>query len=153
MSPEEATRPSLDAKGIKCVQAIVGKVLFYRRAVDNKLVVALNYIGTQQSSSTESTNETINHLLNYLSTYPNDIIVYRSSNKGLAAHSDAGFHNESNCRSRYRARIFLAGNESVPLFNGIILTIAQVIKFVISSSAEAELGAIFITLKELVPIL
>ena len=49
---EEATIPSLDAKYIKRVQAIVGAVLFYVQSVYNKLFVALNSIGTHQSSST-----------------------------------------------------------------------------------------------------
>ena len=42
--------------GINHIQAIVGAVLFYGRAVDNKLLVTLNSIGTQQEVSTEATN-------------------------------------------------------------------------------------------------
>ena len=42
-------RPSLklDPKGVKRVQEIVGALLFYGRAVDNKLLVAINAIGIQ----------------------------------------------------------------------------------------------------------
>ena len=39
--------PNLDAKGVLCIQSIVGALLFYRRAVNNKLLVALNIIGLQ----------------------------------------------------------------------------------------------------------
>ena len=56
-------------------QAIVGALLLYGQAVDNKLLVALNTIGTQNSVATESTNEATKHLLDYLSTCPNDGIV------------------------------------------------------------------------------
>ena len=67
--------PSLDAKGIKYVQAIVGALLFYGWAVDNKVLMSLNTIVTQQSAATEITNEAINHLLDYLATYPNNGII------------------------------------------------------------------------------
>ena len=69
----------------------------------------------------------------------------------LAAHSDAGFHNESRGRRRSGAHVFLVEDEPVPIRNGPILTIALIINFVMSSSSEAELGAIFITEKELAP--
>ena len=65
----------------------------------------------------------------------------------LAAHSDAGFNNESKAHSRAGAHIFLSENDSTPKWNGDILTIAQIIKFVMSSASEAELGALYITAK------
>ena len=60
----------------------------------------------------------------------------------LAAHSDAGFNNESKARSRAGVHIFLSENDPTPKWNGAILTIAQIIKFVISLAAEAELGVL-----------
>ena len=75
MAPEEVDIPGLDDKGIKCVHAIVGALLFYGQAVDNKVLVDLNNIGTQQATATEITNEAIYHFLYYLDTYPNDGIV------------------------------------------------------------------------------
>ena len=45
---DEDINPPLDAKGIKRVQQIVGDILYYVRAVDNKLLVAMNAIGMQQ---------------------------------------------------------------------------------------------------------
>ena len=100
MTHEEDTSPPLDEAGIKRIQDIVGAVLFYGRAVNNKLLVTLNSIGTQQAVATESTSEAVNQMLDYLSTYPNDGIVYHASDMIIAAHSDAGFHNESEGRSR-----------------------------------------------------
>jgi hypothetical protein len=43
------------------------------------------------------------------------------------------------------ALIFLTEDKPIPRFNGAILTIAQIIKFVMASVAEAKLAAIFIT--------
>ena len=45
LTQEENTSPALDAAGIKRVQANVGALLYYARAVDNKLLVALSTIG------------------------------------------------------------------------------------------------------------
>jgi hypothetical protein len=56
---EDDTSAPLDAAGIKLVQGIVGALLYYARAVDNKLLVALNAIGTQQAAATEVTASAI----------------------------------------------------------------------------------------------
>ena len=53
-------------------------------------------------------------MLDCLATYPNDGIVYRASNMILAAHSDAGFNNESKGRSRAGAHIFLSEDDPIP---------------------------------------
>ena len=77
------TSPALDICGICRVQAIVGYLLYYRRSVENKLIVALSDIGTQQSKTTESTTVVINQLLDYVATCPNDGITYRARNMRL----------------------------------------------------------------------
>ena len=69
----------------------------------------------------------------------------------LAAHSDAGFHNESKGRSRAGAYIFLSEDYPIPRWNGPLLSISQVIKFVMTFAAEAELVALYITAQKLVP--
>ena len=49
---EEDTSPPLEADGIKRVQQIIGARLWIGRAVNNKLLVALSAIGSQQASAT-----------------------------------------------------------------------------------------------------
>ena len=68
----------------------------------------------------------------------------------LCAHSDAEFHNESKGRSRAGAHIFLSENDAMPRWNGPVLTLAKIIKFVTSSASKAELGAMFITAQEMI---
>ena len=65
----------------------------------------------------------------------------------LTAHSYAGFNNETKSRSRSGAHIFLSENEPIPRWNGPILTIAHIMKYVLSSAAEAEMNALFLTAK------
>ena len=45
----------------------------------------------------------------------------------------------------------LSENDPFPRNNGAILTLAQIIKPVMSSAAEAELGALYINAREVVP--
>ena len=120
--------------------------------MDNKLLVGLSAIGAQQVSATQRTNEAIDQILDYCTTYPADDILYRSSDMVLCAHSDTGLHNEIKVRSRSGAHIFLSENDAMPRWNGPVLTLAKIIKFVMSSASEAELGAMFITAQEMVHI-
>lgn len=152
LAAEEDTSAKLNIAGIRRIEGIVGALLYYGRAVNNKLLVALSTLGSQQASATEQTNTNTNQLLDYVATYPDDGIVYRSSSMILAGHSDAGFNNETKGRSRAGAHIFLSENDPSPRWNGAVLTIAQIIKFVLSSAAESELGALFITAKEMIPL-
>ena len=122
------------------------------RAVNNKLLVALSAIGSQQALATEDTHKAIHQLLNYCATYPANGIVYRSSDLVLAAHSDTGFANETKPRSRAGAHIFLSENDSILRWNGPVLTMAQIMKYVVSSAAEAETTALFLPAKEMVPL-
>ncbi len=43
--------------------------------------------------------------------------------------------------------MFMAGTEEIPINNGAVLNILQIIKAVMSSAAEAELGVLFINAK------
>jgi hypothetical protein len=69
----------------------------------------------------------------------------------LCAHLDAGFLNKTNSRSRAGAHIFLSENEPFLRFNGAVLSIAQIIKFVMASATESELAALFVTAREMIP--
>ena len=122
------------------------------RAVNKKLLVALSAIGSQQAAATEENVAAIEQLLDYVATYPDGGILFRKSDMILAAHADAGFPNESRARSRSGAYIFLSENEPKPKLNGPVLTIAQIIKTVMESAAEAEMAALYITAKKTIPL-
>ena len=85
------TSPYLDGKGIKIVQGIVGALIYVGISVNKKLLVALSTIGSQQSSATEETEDAIEQLLDYVTTYPDNGILFRKIDIILAVHSEAGF--------------------------------------------------------------
>ncbi len=151
LTPKSDTSTLLDNKRKLCIQEIVGSLLYYACAVDNKLLVALSAIAARQAKATVATEQAVNLLLNYVATYPNDDIVYRASDMILCARADAGFLNESQSCSRVEAHIYLSENNAFPRFNGAVLSIAQIIKFVMASAAESELAALFFTAHEIVP--
>jgi hypothetical protein len=68
----------------------------------------------------------------------------------LAVHSDAGYCNEKKLCSRAGGHFFLSNDNEFPPNNGAILTVATIIKAVMSSAAEAELGALYLNAKEAV---
>ena len=122
------------------------------RAVNNKLLLAPSAIGAHQAAATEDTVAAIAQLLDYVTTYPNDGILYRKSYMILASHADAGFLNESRARSRSGTHTFLSENEPKPKLNGPVLTIVQIIKTVMASAAEAKMAALFVTAKKIIPL-
>jgi len=69
----------------------------------------------------------------------------------LDTQYDAGYLNEIKARSRAGACIFLSEDDPIPKINGSILTIAQIVKSVMSSATKAELTALFVTAKKIVP--
>jgi hypothetical protein len=76
LTPVPETSELLDANCKHCIQEIVAALLYYARAVDNKLLVAISAISTCQSNATIATEQAVNLLLNYVATYPNDGIAY-----------------------------------------------------------------------------
>ncbi len=150
LTPEADTSDLLDNHCKRRIQEILGLLLYYAQAVDNKLLVALSAIAARQSYATVATEQAVNLLLDYVATYPSDGIIYRSSDMILCAHANAGFLNKTISHNWARAHIYLSENNPFPCFNGTILSIAQIIKFVMASAAEAELAALFVTAQKMI---
>ena len=147
---EEIESPPLSKEDTTYVQAVTGTLLYNARAVDPTILPALSAIATEQAKPTQTTMKKVKQLLDYCSTQEEAIITYHASKMILAAHSDAGYVNEKKSRSRVGGNFFLSNDEKFPPNNGAILTIATIIKAVMSSAAEAELGALFINAQEVV---
>jgi hypothetical protein len=68
----------------------------------------------------------------------------------LHIHSDASYLSENEAKSRAGGFFYMGSNNKTDkkLTNGEILIISKVLKHVMSSAAEAEIGAVFINAKE-----
>ena len=90
---------------------------------------------------------------------PDAIVRYHASDMQLHVHSDASYLSESQARSRAGGTFFLSSNSKDPKsspdpnsipppHNGAIHTHCSIIKSVLSSATEAELGALFYNAKD-----
>jgi hypothetical protein len=118
--------------------------LYYARTVKPTVLMPLNDIATDQTKATEMTQAAINQLLDYLATHPDATIRYHASDMIFNIHSVAFYLSVSIARSRLRGMFFL-GNKSPTQdrHNGSILNVATVIKNMVSSAAESEVGGCF----------
>ena len=68
----------------------------------------------------------------------------------LHIHSDASYLTEPEAHSRAGGHHFLGDklNKGTPLPNGPILNLAKILRNVMSSAAETEVGALFLNAKE-----
>ncbi len=103
----------LDKKRQKYIQAVMGTLLYYSRAVDPTMLVALNAIAMQQASSTQRTIERVKQLLDYCASQEEAVLTYHARDMILAVHSDAGYLNETKARSRTEGHFFLSSDSDV----------------------------------------
>jgi hypothetical protein len=69
----------------------------------------------------------------------------------LVGHSEALYLSKSKAHSRAGQNFFTSNNTAKPPNNGAILTIAQIIKAIMSLAAEAKVGALYINCREAIP--
>ena len=76
LTPESDTSELLDDSCKHRIQKIVGSLLYYARAVDNKLLIALSAVTARQAQATVAMEQAVHLLLEYDASYPNDDIAY-----------------------------------------------------------------------------
>jgi hypothetical protein len=153
-APEDNTAP-LNSTGIQRVQHITGTLLYYARAVDPTMLVALGTIAAQQAHGTQATAEAITHLLDYAATHPDAIIRYtRARDMILKIHSDASYLSAPKAHSRHAGHFYLGdkATNAPERNNGALLTTSTIMRNLMSSAAEAECGALINNTKEGVPL-
>jgi hypothetical protein len=151
-SQEDDDSPALSKAGKKFIQEVCGVFLFLARAVDGGLLPALSSLASQQANPTERTMELCKSFLDFMASQEEAVLTYRASDMVLAIHSDASYLSEPKSRSRAGGHMFMAGKDEIPTNNGAVLNISQIIRAIMSSAAEAELGALFINAKTAVSI-
>jgi hypothetical protein len=145
------TSPPLSKEDKKYVQEVVGTFLYHARCVNSTMLTALGSIATQQANPTKNTMIKVKQFLDYASTHPDAIVTYHASEMVLTAHSDASYLLEANARSQAGGHFFMSSDTLFPHNNGKVLTIAQIIKAVMSLAAKAKIGALYINCWEAVP--
>lgn len=149
-APEQDETAPLSKDRIKRVQAIVGYFLYYARAVDPTMLVALGQIASSQTRATENVEAACTHFLHYAATYPNATIVYRSSDMFLRLVTDASFFSEldpNGMGTRMGGTHMLGDIDDATRLNGMIDTLCKLIDVVPASVAEAELASTFYNMK------
>jgi hypothetical protein len=120
--------PPLTANQCLTIQKVTGSILYYARAVDPAVLMSLNDIAMED----------------YLATHPDATIRYHVSDMILHIHSDASYLSVSNARSRLGGLFFCGDKSSYQdKLNGSILNVASIIKNVVASAAESEVGSCF----------
>ena len=89
-------------------------------------------------------------LLDYLASQEEAVLTYRASDMILAVHIDAGYLNKLKARSRPGGHFFLSSDSNIPANNGAVLNIAHIIRHVMSSATNFELGALYVMVREAV---
>jgi hypothetical protein len=110
----------------------------------------INVLASEQSNATEITADKIIKLLNYCNTHSETKIRYHASDMILHMHSDASYLSENEAKSR-AGGFFYMGNTNKndkKLTDRAMLIVSKFLKHVMSSEAEAEIGAGFIDAKE-----
>ena len=139
--------PPVGPEEQKHIQKVNGKLLWYARGVDGTLLTPLSALASQQSKPTTETMKRVKQFLDYCATQEPAVLTYRKSDMVLAIHSDASYLNKEEAWSRAGGHHYLSEDVTFPPNNGAIHNIAEIIKAVMSSAAEAELGALYINAK------
>ena len=146
----ETDQPILSPAKVKRIQSIIGGLLYYARAIDSTMLVALNTVSSDQSSATADTHQAVEQLLDYAATYPDTTVRYHASDMCLHVDSDASYLSVPKARSRAGGYFFLSDRPSNastspvnPTPNGPLHAECRTLRNVMASAAEAELGALF----------
>jgi hypothetical protein len=138
--------PLLNKKGLKQVQTIVGSILYYVRAVDMTVLMALSAIAVEQTKATTKTMGRCIQLLDYLASNLEAKVRYYASNMIMNIHLEASYLLETKARSRVCGHFFMGRmpkNGKPIKINGAFYMNATILKFVVASAVEAELDALF----------
>ncbi len=124
----------------------MGSILYYARAVNMTVLMALSSIAMEQTKATEKTLGRCMQLLDYLARNLEAKVRYHSSDMVMNIHLDASYLSKTKARSRACGNFFMGWmpkNGEPIILNGAFYDNTTILRFVVASAAEAELGALF----------
>jgi hypothetical protein len=92
-APEDTSTPLTDTEKLKLQQVSVC-ILYYARAVDPTMLVALSNLESVQAQFTASTPDAMHQLLDYCATHPDAEVRFHSSDMVLQVSRDASYFSE-----------------------------------------------------------
>ncbi len=108
--------------------------------------MALSTIAVDQMKATKRTMEQCTQLLDYLAHNADAKVHFHASDMILNIHSNASYLSEAKARSRACGHFFMGwmpkNGEPIQL-NGAFHVSMTIMRFVVASAAEAELGALY----------
>ena len=143
------TSEALNKENTTRIQAILGSLLYYARAIEHPMLPALNELATEQAKPTQNTRKKVNQLLQYAATYPNSVIRFKASDMILHVDSDAAYLVLPNARSRI-AGYYYFSDIGATYHNAPFLILCKTLKHVVTSAAEAETGGLFLNAQEII---
>ena len=120
------------------IQQVCGKFLYNGHGVNATQLHSLNELSIK---ATEETQTALIQFLNYIASNLDGTIIYRASDMILLCESDAAYLVAPKSRSRLGGYHYLR-NKLGTQFNGPIYLLAKIIKAVMGSAAEAEVGGL-----------
>jgi hypothetical protein len=126
--------------------------LYFARAVDPTLLVALGTLGSAQAKGREATAAATVHVLSYCATNPDACLNYKASDMVSYIHSNASYLSKPKARSCSGGHFFLSDHHAdlaqppihAPTSNGPLHTSSVVLCNVMALAAKAEVGALFV---------
>ena len=115
------------------------------------VLMALSTIASEQMKGTEQTMEKALQVLDYLATHPDATLHFHATDMVMNIHSDASYLLAPNSRSRACGHFFLGWRpvDGEPIcLNGAFHMLCSILRFVVASATEAELGALFLNCQE-----
>jgi hypothetical protein len=110
------------------------------------VLMALSSIAVEQTTATEKTMERCIQLLDYLASNSEAKVRYHASDMIMNIHSDVSYLSKTKARSRACGHFFMGwmpkNGEPIKL-NSAFYVNTTILRFVVASAAEAELGALF----------
>jgi hypothetical protein len=142
---------TLSNKDIKHAQLLIGSILYNTHPIDLTILMTLTTIASKQAKGTENTMLKTNQLLNNLVIDPDATVWFHASGMILNVHTNALYLSEANAHSRACEHFFMGwkpeSTDPIKL-NSIFFSLCVILRFVIPSTAEAELGALFLNCKQ-----
>lgn len=114
------------------------------------MLVSLGTLAAAQTRATMTTMKAANQLLDYAATHPDATVRFTASDMILHVHSDASYLSEAKARSRAGGLFFLSSFTNAPKpdlvpppINGAVHINSNIMRNVLASATEAEVGALF----------